>query len=133
MVELSQLDKNWLLKVKTILSKLLYVVKAEDVEEIFKELKAEVDKLDKDKREKFYSYLKSLLIEGGLSVKEATETVQELEEEGEGKGMIKILEKEWKRGKKKEGLKGDLKAYLKRKETIYTKSSKHDLAMFQRI
>ena len=98
-VELSQLDKDWLLKVETILSKLLYMVKAEDMKEIFKELKAEVDKLDKDKREKFYSYLKSLLIGSGLSVKEATETVQELEEEGEGRGMIKILEKERKEGK----------------------------------
>ncbi len=49
-VELSQLDKDWLLKVKTILSKLLYVVKVEDIEEIFKELKAEVDELDKDKK-----------------------------------------------------------------------------------
>jgi len=84
-VELSQLDKKWLLKVKTILSKLLYVVKAEEIEEIFKELKEAINELDKDKKEKFYSYLKSLLIGSGLTPKEAQQVVDEMEEEGEEK------------------------------------------------
>ena len=59
-----------------------------------------INELDKDKKEKFYSYLKSLLIGSGLTPKEAQQVVDEMEEEeGEGEGMIKILEKEWKRGK----------------------------------
>ena len=96
---MSQLEKDWLLRVETVLSKLLYVAKAEDVKEIFEELKEVINELDKDKKEKFYSYLKSLLIGSGSSAKEATETVQEFEEEGEGEGTIKILEKERKKGK----------------------------------
>ncbi|MCD6450149.1 MAG: hypothetical protein J7L34_06565 [Thermotogaceae bacterium] len=50
---------------ETILSKLLYTVKADDIKEIFEELKKAINELDKDKKEKFYSYLKSLLIGSG--------------------------------------------------------------------
>ena len=67
------------------MSKLLYVAKAEDVKEIFEELKEVINELDKEKKEKFYSYLKSLLIGSGLSAKKLQKPCRSLRKKGREK------------------------------------------------
>ena len=122
-IELSTLDKRWLLKVKTVLSKLLYAAWIEDIREIFKELKRAIDELNEGNRKLFYSYLKTLLIGSGCSASEAEEAVRSVEEE-EGESMIRLLSKERKAGRiegRKEGRKeGRIEGLLEAKrQDIY--------------
>ncbi len=54
----------------------------EDTKEIFKELKDALEMLDDEMRERFYSYLKALLVGSGYSVIEVEEAVKSMEEKG---------------------------------------------------
>ena len=94
-IELSQIEKEWLLRVKGILSKLLYTLKINGKEEeAIKELEDLIEAIKELKGrevEKFFDMMKVLLIGEGVSVEKVEEIVEELRK-GEVKGMIWAFE-----------------------------------------